>query len=738
MTRSVSHHYLMTVGALLLALALVAGMTGCGPIPGPSVDLEIRTWYDLNAVRDNLDGYCVLMNDLDSATPGYEELASPRANEGKGWEPIGTRDDPFVGTFDGKGYEIGDLYINRPEEEKVGLIGSVSGIIRNIGLVNADVTGRLYVGGLVGHNHYGQVSDSYSSGSVTGDSSVGCLVGLNGGTVSNSYATRSVTGISGVGGLVGVNDGPGGLPGQPAAKVVGSYSVGVVTGDDSVGGLVGLNRGLVVDSYSSGAVTGSRYVGGLVGRNFIWSKATGSHSTGNVKGDEDVGGLVGYNYHGTVSDSHATGSATGVSSVGGLVGRNSGAVVSNSYSRGSVIGGESIGGLIGVNVRAEISNAHYNYHEVLLNEQSVITVGAMFGEDFEEWLANGMFLDVDERLLQEDGYYQIDGLADFKQLLVFGQDPALKFRLTEDLDLSEHSNLYIPYFAGEFDGNGHEISNLSFGFGFVSNVGLLGHLARDGKVTGLSVANVDIIGHVYVGGLVGQNRGGAVDSSLAAGNVTGTEYVGGLVGANIGVSSTVTNSCAIASVTGDVHVGGLVGHNLEAYVRESHSSGTVVGRSNVGGLAGHSAFSTIRSSYSTGSVAGDEYVGGLVGQIRYRRIVDSYSTGSVTGDEYVGGLVGFNDRGAVTDSFWDVEVSEIGVSDGGTGRTTAEMMSIATFRFTSTEGLDEPWDIIAVQPEETNPDYTWNIVDGETYPFLSWQSVVNATFFRLAHYSSRG
>ncbi len=50
---------------------------------------EIRDWHDLDAIRDNLGGSYVLMNDLDSTTAGYKELASPTANGGKGWQPIG-------------------------------------------------------------------------------------------------------------------------------------------------------------------------------------------------------------------------------------------------------------------------------------------------------------------------------------------------------------------------------------------------------------------------------------------------------------------------------------------------------------------------------------------------------------------------------------------------------------------------------------------------------------------------
>ena len=80
----------------------------------------------------------------------------------------------------------------------------------------------------------------------------------------------------------------------------------------------------------------------------------------------------------------------------------------------------------------------------------------------------------------------------------------------------------------------------------------------------------------------------------------------------------------------------------------------------------------------------------------------------------VGGLVGYSD-GYVAACFWDEESSALGESDGGKARTTAEMQDIATF---SAEG----WNIIAVaSPTKRNASYIWNIVDGQTYPFLSWQ-----------------
>ncbi|MGB5925605.1 MAG: GLUG motif-containing protein [Dehalococcoidia bacterium] len=259
-----------TIGVFLIVVALIGGMIGCAPGP-----IEIRDWYDLHAIRNDLRGSYILMNDLDSASAGYTELASLTANGGRGWEPIGTPDDGFTGRFNGQGYEIRDLFMNRPDEDYVGLFAHISwiryidnvGVVENVGLVNAEVSASAEVGTLVGHNA-GIVNNSYSSGSVTGDSRVGGLVGWNQATLSNSYSNCSVTGSTRVGGLTGDN---------------------------------WYYRGTVSNSYSTGGVTGSTRVGGLVGINYYGS-VTNSYSVGRVTGSSQVGGLVGYN-KGTVSNS---------------------------------------------------------------------------------------------------------------------------------------------------------------------------------------------------------------------------------------------------------------------------------------------------------------------------------------------------------------------------------------------------------------------------------------------------
>jgi hypothetical protein len=710
------NRYLTKLSILLMTAALIAGMAGCdgdgGYNPPPTQNLEIRTWYDLDDIRNKLDGNYKLMNDLDSTIAGYDELAGPTANGGTGWEPIGIyySDEShwcFNGTFDGQGHEIRDLFVNNPHDDNfwcTGLFSNVEqhGVIKDIGVVNTTVAGVVVAGGLVGIND-GTVSNSYFTGSVTGTQQVGGLVGDNYGTVSNSYAAGNVTGE-----------------------------------ERDAGGLVGANSGTVSDCYSTGIVTGNEYVGGLVGR--TWR---------------------------------------------------------------------------------DVSNSYYNYDEALINGENVISIGALFDEDFEEWLANDKSLDVSERLSQEHGYYLISNVSDFKQLLAFGQNDTLKFRLTNDLDLTTEPNFYIPYLAGEFDGNVHKISNLSFNFNFVSNVGLFGYLASGGTVHEVAAENVNItacrdvgglvgfnmgtvgnshstgsvtgkysvgglVGHIwegnvsnsystssvtgsmqYVGGLVGHIWDGNVSNSYSTGSVTGYEYVGGLVGYDYYTS--VSNSYSTSSVTGGSHVGGLVGDNYigstinNSYfsgsvtchynvvgglagsssdlgtVSTSYSTGNVTGNRNVGGLVGANdgtvsnsyASGTVvgtgdwvgglvgtnggpvSNSYAIGSVTGDEYVGGLVGW-NHDTISNSFSTGSVTGSESVGGLVGGN-ADTVSNSFWDTQTSGQSTSAGGTGKTTAGMKNIATFSGAA-------WNIIAVGgPGEHNPAYIWNIANEVTYPFLSWQ-----------------
>jgi hypothetical protein len=340
------HHYAIGISIFLITVASLAGMVGCQT---PSPTAEIWDWNDLAAIGSKLGGSYLLMCDLDSTTQGYSELASETADQGRGWQPIGTQNNPFTGTFDGQGFEISDLSIGRLDTGHVGLFGYVGekGMVKNVGVVNAYVVGQFCVGDLVGIN-WGTVSNCYSDGSVSGSDQIGGLVGGNGGSVSNSHSMGIVSGNRHVGGLVGASTGP----------VSNSYFTGSVSGESRVGGLVGGISGTTVsNSYFIGSVSGSSdQIGGLVG--YDYGTVSKSYSGGSVTGDSYTGGLVGFNRD-TVNDSYSTANVTGRWLAGGLVGQNGG-TVSRSYSTGTVTGDEDVGGLVGRNYEGTVSNSFWD------------------------------------------------------------------------------------------------------------------------------------------------------------------------------------------------------------------------------------------------------------------------------------------------------------------------------------------------------------------------------------------
>ena len=238
-----------------------------------------------------------------------------------GWLPIGVGEQQLDVVFDGNGNTISNLHINRTtaldDPGAVGLFGiaSETSLIQGLGLVDVDVTGGLTAGALAGVSQ-GTVTNSYSTGSVSGKGNVGQdgrggvggLTGINKGLIESSHTSGTVSGHSGTGGLVGSN--------ERKAAIRNSHSDSDVSGTDSAsGGLAGANSGDVRDSHSGGTISAQDYLaGGLIG----WNAGTiiNSHATGNVFGDNEVGGLAGRNER-LVKNSFATGAVSGKDRTGG-------------------------------------------------------------------------------------------------------------------------------------------------------------------------------------------------------------------------------------------------------------------------------------------------------------------------------------------------------------------------------------------------------------------------------------
>ena len=167
-----------------------------------------------------------------------------------------------------------NLYIDRPDEEDIGLFGCMGsavnpvGTIKNLGLENCGMSGYIDVGGLLGKN-FGDIENCWVSGSITGYTYVGGLVGSS-------------------------------CDGEIRLCCVS----GTVSGYQKTGGVLGFNASLLRDSYATADVEGTEYIGGLVGKNYsIDAYIRRCYAVGVVSGSWSVGGLVGLNDKGNEQDS---------------------------------------------------------------------------------------------------------------------------------------------------------------------------------------------------------------------------------------------------------------------------------------------------------------------------------------------------------------------------------------------------------------------------------------------------
>lgn len=136
----------------------------------PSSAIQISSVDDLAMICNEYpaDGYYCLTCDIDM-TDALGEYGD-YYNDGKGWEPIGNKNTPFTGTFDGMGHTIKGLYINRTSEIVVGFFSYANGAtIKNCKLEAEEIKGGMCAGGFVGYSSNLTVSNcAMLSGKITG------------------------------------------------------------------------------------------------------------------------------------------------------------------------------------------------------------------------------------------------------------------------------------------------------------------------------------------------------------------------------------------------------------------------------------------------------------------------------------------------------------------------------------------------------------------------------------------
>lgn len=238
---------------------------------------------------------------------------------------------------------------------------------------------------------------------------------------------------------------------------------------------------------------------------------------------------------------------------------------------------------------------------------------------------------------EENDPYLIEDVEDLKKLaenVKNGTDYEGKyFQLTVNIDLKneewtpigtivytgEFGRSEERYFKGTFDGDGHQIANLT--------------------ITGRNE---------YVG-LFGYVRNATIQNCNVAGEVSGYNAVGGIVGAVDGKTNNILNCSFQGNVTGNVYVGGIVGQvQNQCEVSSCYAIGTVHGGNDkVGGIAGEGR-GAIKNCYALADVsAGGKFVGGIAGDASSVTIENCYYSGEVSARGSAGGIVGNVWRGTI-------------------------------------------------------------------------------------------
>ncbi len=233
--------------------------------------------------------------------------------------------------------------------------------------------------------------------------------------------------------------------------------------------------------------------------------------------------------------------------------------------------------------------------------------------------------------------YLVSTIEDLEQVASDSTTLSAYYELQNDLDLSEvygeGKKSFIPLgsqsgsvkaFNGQFNGNGHTISNLYID-SKAEQTGLFGQLGMDGVIANLTIKDANITStQQRTGAVVGYSKGTVSNINVIHSTVKGTrkvgaavgdfyEYgycgkvlaydcdiygsgqddVGGLIGA-VDVSGGMTNPIQIENcyviktkVEGLKATGGLIGYARGMEINKCYANATIKGSENVGGLLGH-------------------------------------------------------------------------------------------------------------------------------------------------------
>ena len=631
----------------------------------------------------------------DDLTGNYE-LSANIDLSGVNWTPIGSAENPFLGTLNGKGFTISNLTISSGDYEHLGLFGVLGkdSLVLSLKLSNFKVKNSKQTDTCNFKNVY------YDEKEVTAKEihcSSGGLVGFSQGIIDSVeiIGNSLVEGYVNVGGLVGIV-GQGYLRKTSSiANVKGLPNGGGGNIGGNIGGLVGYLRGMgayVTSSYFRGDVNapGSKNVGGLVGLAtggvaFSYAVANVSRSikSGLLIGEMDSAGKnrVAHSFASPIDNESDEGSFIGGSSLDGLINVKFATLAVGDHGCSGTTNSDTICTKIALEENAQLKGSNYQFFDF------VNTWVAVDG-DFPV-LRTGGVSKAENDLIQLEGRgtllepYLITSPAEFLLLNDAQHFTASYFKIENDLNFTGVNfnpigltiNGVDVGFSGQIIGNNKTIKNINI------NDQDAGYISMFPYTYGLSIYhlnfdNISVSGRQYVGGITSKASNLIFEKvTMKNSLIQSVESRNGMFCAHC--SNIIFKESKI--VNGNVQnrlnflagqTGLISGEMFNGMINRVYAQGTISGfNRRVGGLVGQktSFGTTIESAANvnivlngrgllnsdTGMRESGLYVGGLFGAVIDRDyIYDSYAVGSITSenkinvegfppkDYFIGGVLG--------------------------------------------------------------------------------------------------
>lgn len=569
------------------------------------IPYEIRNAEDLKLLAKNV-------NNGEKYEDKHFQLTADIDLENKEWTPIGTEDTLFQGTFDGYGYQIANLKISNGVEY-AGLFGNVWGAT----IQNCNVTGEIN-----GYNHTG---------------------GIVGYANNNTY----ILNCSFQGNVEGNGEDKGGIVGHTSigCDVSGCYVTGTVTGGSAVGGIAGWGVGTIKNCYALADVTAAGYnAGGIAGYYCSNFTIENCYYSGRVSASWSAGGIAGTALGGTIQNCVSLAESVTGSNANRIAGYKNGETLTANYAwngtkvNNATVPAENAGTVNGADLTYAGGTLSPQFNAIFKNNSAwdftdnglpiLKNTGGTQSAYLPPYLTKASFYGNGTA----ENPYEIRNVNDLKLLaekVNNGTDYEGKyFKQTANIDLKnepnwipiggtviEHTSTWeISVFKGNYDGDGHKITNLT---------------------------TTEDSNHV---GLFGKAEDATIQNCNVEGKVKGYQYAGGIVG-GVGVKTKILNCSFQGSVMGESDcIGGIVGETSSGCeVSGCFVTGKVEGLQRVGGIAGKGV-GTIKNCYALADVtaAGVE-AGGIAGNAYNCTIENCYYSGDVLAKNYAGGIAGVMD-----------------------------------------------------------------------------------------------